>query len=303
MKNNRLTITIGIPAYNEELNIIRLLKVLLSQKNDNFVLDKIIVISDGSKDGTVQESKKINNKKLLVIANNKRGGLTLIQNQIIGKTKSDILVILNADTLPKNNEFLNHLIKPFYLDSNTGIVSARVKSLKPNTFIGKVLANSHDFKQSIFQRLNDGNNIYLCHGSARAFSKDFYKNLRWPYNCPEDAYSYIICIEKGFKFKYAKDAVVYFSPSSNISDHIKQSTRFFHGKKTLERLLGFSKIKHHYKIPALLTSSFFVIYLAKKPVLTLGFFFILLLTRLLSISVQIDHSRIDASNSTKELPI
>lgn len=303
MKNKKFTVTIGIPAYNEELNIRRLLKALLSQKMDNFVMDKIIVISDGSKDRTVQEGKKIKNKKFLVIANKKREGLNLIQNQIIGKTKSDILVILNADILPQNNEFLNNLIKPFYLDSNIGIVSARTKSLEPHTFIGKILANSHDLKQSIFQRLNDANNIYLCHGSARAFSKDFYKNLRWPYNCPEDAYSYVMCLEKGFKFKYAKDAVVYYSPSSNISDHIKQSTRFFHGKKTLERLFGFSKIKHHYKIPALLTSSFFVIYLAKKPVLTLGFLFILLLTRLLSISVKIDHSRIDASKSTKELPI
>lgn len=301
--NKKLTVAIGIPAYNEELSIERLLKVLLSQKMDNFVLDKIIVISDGSKDRTVQESKKIKNEKLLVIANKKRGGLNLIQNQIIEKTRSDILVIINADTLPQNNEFLENLIKPFYIDSNIGIVAARVKSLKPNTFIGKVLANSHDFKQSIFQRLNDADNVYLCHGSARAFSKDFYKNLRWPHNCPEDAYSYIICLEKGFKFKFAKDAVVYISPSSNISDHIKQSTRFFHGKKTLERLFGFSKIKHHYKMPALLISSFFVIYLAKKPVLTLGFFFILLLTRLLSISVQIDHSRIDTSKSTKELPI
>ena len=49
----KLTVTIGIPAYNEEANVRNLLVSLLAQKETNFKLQEIIVVSDGSTDKTV----------------------------------------------------------------------------------------------------------------------------------------------------------------------------------------------------------------------------------------------------------
>ena len=53
-KHKKLTVTIGIPAYNEEKNIGRLLRALLRQKTNGLSIKKIIVISDASTDKTSQ---------------------------------------------------------------------------------------------------------------------------------------------------------------------------------------------------------------------------------------------------------
>ncbi len=46
------TISIGIPAFNEAVTIKRLLRSVLAQKEKGFVLREIIVLCDGSTDGT-----------------------------------------------------------------------------------------------------------------------------------------------------------------------------------------------------------------------------------------------------------
>ena len=65
----KLTVTIGIPAYNEEKNIGRLLKSLSNQKGDDFTLNEIVVLSDGSTDMTneiVHSQSKLNRKVKLL---------------------------------------------------------------------------------------------------------------------------------------------------------------------------------------------------------------------------------------------
>ena len=59
----QLRVTIGIPAYNEENNIIPLLTSLVNQKTSQVVVEKIIVMSDGSSDNTVGSVKLLKNKK------------------------------------------------------------------------------------------------------------------------------------------------------------------------------------------------------------------------------------------------
>ena len=60
-KFKKPTLSIGIPAFNEEANIYFLLKDLLSQKMDQFNLERIIVNSDGSTDDTIEQVKRIKN--------------------------------------------------------------------------------------------------------------------------------------------------------------------------------------------------------------------------------------------------
>lgn len=46
----KLSVSVGIPAYNEEQNIASLIFGILKQKVNNITLKEIIVISDGSTD-------------------------------------------------------------------------------------------------------------------------------------------------------------------------------------------------------------------------------------------------------------
>ena len=297
--NKKLSLTIGIPAFNEEANIYRLLQSLFSQNQANFKLDKIILVSDGSTDLTVNGAKKIKNKKLIILENKKRLGLNSTQNRIISQSSSDILIIFNADILIKNKMTINRLISHFYRQNKIGIVGARTEIIQPNNFVGKILANSHNFKQSAYKKYNKRDNVYLCHGAGRAFSKEFYKKLKWPENCPEDAYSYFSCIKSGFKFHYASDAKVYFLPSTNLSDYIKQSTRFFSGKKAIEKFFNTKVIKNRYRLPFFLTLSILIIYFKKNPVLTLTYILVIPFVQILSQIKKVDQSKYEISVSSK----
>ena len=301
MKNNKFTVTIGIPAFNEEANIHRLLTSILLQRRDNFILERIIVMSDGSTDLTVSEAKKTKNNLITVIDKKQRQGLNESQNQIIKLASSDVLIIFNSDILIKNHNAIENMVSHFYKFKNLGIVGARTDIIWPKSFIGRILANSHFIKQTIFQKYKKGDNVYLCHGSARAFAKAFYKKLTWPYNCPEDAYSYFACKKNNYKFIYEKNSIIHFSPSSNFSDHYKQSTRFFNGKKIIEKYFNKNDIRSEYKLPLFLTLSCLLAFIFKKPHLTIPFIFLLPIMAILSQVRKVDHSKYEISASTKNL--
>lgn len=299
MKNKKLTLTIGIPVFNEGKNIASLLKSIKTQKMDNFNLDKIIIVSDGSTDNTISEINKHKNSKLDLIINKQRKGLNPSQNIILKKSKSDILLIINGDVLPQGTNFLNNIVNPFYSDKKIGMVGARTKAMNKDTWIGKALKNSSDLKESIAQKYNDGDNVYLCHGQARAFSKAFYAKLNWPYNVPEDSYSYFFCKDEGFKFYYEKNAAVLFSPPSNLKDHLTQSNRFRDGIIKLESLFDSNIVKDNYKMPFLISIGFIILFIFKRPILTTGYIFMLLFIFTFIKRNYVDQSKFDISKSSK----
>lgn len=249
-QNNMNTkITIGIPAYNEENNISVLIDMLLAQNFTSIILEKIIVISDGSTDKTASILKSYKNSKIKPVINKNRQGLVASQNKIAKLANSEILVLLDADVLPKDKNFLNEIIKPIISDPAVGLVGANTESLKGKGLFEKIIANSHEYKKSIYFSLTNKNNLYLCHGRARAFSKKFYKSITWPENAPEDSYSYLFCIKNNFKFVYQNSAVVMFRSPNNLKDHKKQSDRFFDGNKQLIRIFGKNMVNRELFIP------------------------------------------------------
>lgn len=86
----KTSITIGIPAYNEEANIGFLIKQIFSQKTDEVTVDRIVVFSDGSTDRTVQIARGFKSEKVLIIAAKHRNGKDHGMNQIIQNTDSAI---------------------------------------------------------------------------------------------------------------------------------------------------------------------------------------------------------------------
>lgn len=276
MENNKPTITIGIPAYNEEQNIGQLLNSLLSQKIISADLTEILVISDASSDRTVEVIKSFSDLRIKVIQREKREGAYEAQNMIINLANSDILVMLNADILPANTNFLEELIKPIIANAKVGIVCGEMIAAQPRTFFEKIIINSYDIKKSIFARINRGNNLYNCVGVARAFSKNLYKQIVWPENMPEDAYSYFTCISNGFDFVYTPSAKLIFRTPSNLSDHIKQSTRFFGGRTKISEVFGNKLTNQGYKIPISLLIKSVIIFYLRHPILTLSYTFLII---------------------------
>ncbi len=243
---NMTTVSIGISAYNEESNIISLLNQLLNQVEENFALEELILISDGSTDETYNTAVTISHPKLLIVNHDKREGLVVRENEILGKFKGEILVLINADTHVEDKMFISNLIQPLLLNKNAGIVGAKVSPLPPRNFFGQVINNSAILKQKIYEQINHGENLYLCHGRARAFSRKFADNIRFPLAPGEDAFSYIKCKQIGMDFIYQPKAVVFYRSPETVEDHLRQSVRFFNSKSRWKNEYG---NKNYYHIP------------------------------------------------------
>lgn len=276
------TVSIGIAAYNEEENIAKLLNALIRQNEHEFILKEIIVISDGSTDDTVMRIGTILDHKITVIDSKVRVGQALRQNEIIKRYSGDILILLNADIIVDNNEFIVKMITPILENEGIGIVAARVKPLQAAGFFESVINVSVSMKQEMYQKINNANNIYMCHGRARAFNKKFADILRFPAAPGEDAYSYIMCVESGFEFYYEGDAIVYYRSPNNLRDHLRQSKRFIKSRSMLTSLPK-SNARNYYKIPISLFLFTLVKYVLKKPFhlfVYLGIYFIAQLSSL-----------------------
>lgn len=300
-KTGIFSVSIGIPAYNEEKNIGHLVLSLLSQRLPHVRLEKIIVCSDGSTDNTVKIVQSVTDPRIEIISRKKRGGIMTTQNEIVSRIKSDILVMVDADILPANQHFLEEIVKPFLSDKKVGIVGADTVCAPAHNFTEKIISFSHMFKKDIYRKLKNGNNIYLCHGRARAMSKQFYSKLRWIDNYPEDSFSYLFCISNNFLFQYAPNAQVVFRSPSTVIEHAKQSIRFFHGKKILEKYYPKELVQREYKIPPVLLITSSIKSFIKHPIMMLGYTLITIWIKNFVAIGTINHSFHKISLSTKKI--
>jgi acetyltransferase-like isoleucine patch superfamily enzyme len=299
-KPYKLSVTIGIPAYNEGANIGYLLENIFLQKCPNFFLEKIIIISDASTDNTVKKAAAFKDDRVKIIENKERLGKPESQNKIINNTKSDILVILDADIRLKGVNFLSELIKPFELDNMIGMTGADTVPAAARTYVARVISDSHVFKNDVYRQINLGNNIYTCHGRGRAFAKKFYSRLKIPADCSqEDAYTYLECVNKGFKFRYAQQAKVIFGAPVNINDHAKQSSRFVYGQASLKKYFDKEFILNEQEIPKGLLLRSFILFVLKNPVSAITYVFIQIYIVIFRPSVKSDVSAWNVSLSTK----
>lgn len=242
------TITIGIPAYNEAGNIRPLLEDILRQSENGFRIEKIIVNSDGSSDTTVELARSIDDPRIEAIDNQDRRGQSFRQNQIMDRVDSDILVLMNADIALDGEYFLKMLVQPI-LDGRAAFTSSGMLAFRPKTFVEKMLAMSLEFKDRIFNYLNGGDNLYTCHGAARAFSRGYYQSFRFRGSVGEDAYSYLFGKANGHRYVYVPSAIARIKLPETLRDHFKQSVRFRKSQNSFDEVFGSAFVARQYAIP------------------------------------------------------
>jgi glycosyltransferase involved in cell wall biosynthesis len=262
------TLTIGIPAYNEENNIAILLNEIIPQKQENFVLEEVIVASDGSTDSTEQlviEASK-NNPLIKLIADGKRLGQTNRLNQLIKLNKSDVLLNLDGDCLLSGDSVFAEIVKSFDSE-NVGLVGGNDTPGKPGSFFEKIVVTGIELWYETRKNLNKGSSVYNHHGCVSALSKKFCQELVIPGDViAADTYQYFRAVELGYEFKWAKNAVVYYRAPGNLSDYLKQSARFIRTKKIISGYFG-PWIEKHRKVDPKIKRSAVVRMFLRKPLL------------------------------------
>lgn len=230
----KLTLTVGIPAYNEGKNIRGLIKDLSKQRTNLATIDKIIVVSDGSTDDTAVMASNSKKRHILLFKGDKRRGKAARENEIIGMSSSDILILLDADIVIYDTKFFDKLIAPI-VAGMAEMTSSAIQPLSPRTFFEKIFFISTKLKEILYLQFKNGNNVYTCYGPARAFARKFYKKLNFSSSEGEDMFSYFSCLDLGYKFKNIPAAITYYRLPTTFADHCKQSIRYHRAQKHMNK--------------------------------------------------------------------
>lgn len=116
-------VSVIVPAYNEEIVLEKTVRSLLRSRYRNL---EIIVVDDGSKDGTWKEAKRIAkaNKRVRSYTQ-KNGGKSTALNNGIKQAKGEILICIDADTVFPP-DVIAKMVRHF-ADPTVGAVAGSVK--------------------------------------------------------------------------------------------------------------------------------------------------------------------------------
>ena len=126
-------------------------------------------------------------------------------------------------------------------------------------------------KKYIFESINQGNNLYTCHGRARAFSKRLYAIIKFKNSIAEDAYSYLFSMSRGMSYQFVGNTEIFYKLPVNFIDHKKQSVRFIKSKKELAKEFGEEMVNTNYSLPLMKVISAVIKFTLKKPVMVAAY--------------------------------
>lgn len=175
-------ITVIIPVHNRKLYTIHCIESLYSQENKHNI--EIIIVDDGSTDGTNNEIKKRFPEVHVIIGDGtwwwtkscNEGIKTALSNQ------TELLVLLNNDTIAKS-DFIKELIKPINQNHNviTGALGLDADTKKPiqtgqviKWLTASVFKYPIDKRSSYYQGLKE---VTHLPGRGLAFHKKLIDNI------------------------------------------------------------------------------------------------------------------------------
>jgi len=244
----KITLTIGIPAFNEEKTISDLLKAILQQQLDNVVLKEIIVNVSGSTDSTEAHVKTMVNvdSRIKLISNRKREGKASALNDILQEAHGDILLFIDGDVMLEKDSIPN-LLNSFFQGEKVGICTGNTMPLKQR---GDFFEFTSLFIRSLHHELC---NYLMSRGLVPKVDGSFYAIRRDILNCfplkviSDDEYASLQAQRKGYRIVYVPNALVYVKDPSSFYGFVKWQKRIISGQM-------FMKKRFNYRVPTMQAS-------------------------------------------------
>ncbi len=228
MLPKKISVTVGISAFNEEANISCLLDSLVRQRRVGYTLERVCIISDGSTDNTekIVLEYALKFPFIELVRDGKRSGQISRINQIYRMNTSDIVVNLDGDATLADEWTLEKLVMAFK-NEKVGLVGGCDTPLPPRTFFEKIVVTHIALWHKVRVGLNGGDSVYNLHGCVSALRKELARKMSIPPKVfAQDTYLYFRARELGYGFYYQQDAVVYYRAPANFRDYYLQVTRF-----------------------------------------------------------------------------
>jgi len=146
----RLRTTAIVAAYNEEKTIAAVLRALTSSPS----IDEVIVVSDGSEDGTVEIARGFEGVRTIALHENQGKGFAMAVG--VANASNDILFFCDGDMYNVTEEHISALVKPVLrgeCDMNIGVRNrGDVKNyLHLKLKFGPVLSGIRVMRREVFE--------------------------------------------------------------------------------------------------------------------------------------------------------
>jgi cellulose synthase/poly-beta-1,6-N-acetylglucosamine synthase-like glycosyltransferase/peptidoglycan/xylan/chitin deacetylase (PgdA/CDA1 family)/spore germination protein YaaH len=221
-------VSIIVPAYNEEVTVIKTIASLLKTDYPNF---EIIFVDDGSKDKTFEMvNDAYGDHKNVTILTKPNGGKASALNFGITHAHHDFVVCIDADTQLKHDA-VYHLMA-YFIDEEIGAVAGTVKVGNENNLITRWQSIEYITAQNMDRRAFDLlNSITVVPGAIGAFRKSaVFRAGGFTYDTlAEDCDLTMRILRQGFIVKNSAEAIAYTEAPETLNALLKQRFRWSFG--------------------------------------------------------------------------
>jgi poly-beta-1,6-N-acetyl-D-glucosamine synthase len=216
------TVAIGIPVYNEEANIEKLLLSIEAQSQDTFSIETILIYDDGSSDNTLIKIKElvarnawIKRRTKLLTSSRNRGKSHALQ-KISGLLKTDLVILIDSDMVLVDKKTIERLCGKMAEQPKCGLVTGWYRySEVYNKGIG-AMYRVLTFSLGVLREAGRYKPIYACSGAIMCINMKLFTQVEFPEGLTRiDAYIYLMCKKKGFAYISLPEVTVI--DSKNIS--------------------------------------------------------------------------------------
>ena len=128
-----MLISVIIPTFNRKLKVINAINSVLRQTYKGF---ELIVVDDGSEDGTYEELKRIKDKRLKVIRQSHQG-VASARNRGVSESKGELIAFLDSDDIWLPNKLEEHI--KFHLQGEWQISQTEEIWIRKGRFVNPML--------------------------------------------------------------------------------------------------------------------------------------------------------------------
>ena len=227
LTNGTPLVTVIIPAYNEEKAIGKTVDSLLKL---SYVNKEIIIVDDGSTDGTFEVAKKYAKNDFARVVTKPNNGKWDALNTGIKVANGEFIVCIDADTLLDPNA-IQHLIKHFS-DPNIAAVAGNVKVGNRHGLLTKLQALEYVVGINLHRRSEASlQNVTVVPGPIGAFRASVLKEIGLfeGDTFAEDADITFRILRAGYKTVFEARAFGYTEAPTSMTSLAKQRYRWYRG--------------------------------------------------------------------------